>query len=109
MPFWCGCSAGKKQPRTSRLVMTGRAEPAERDLQGNVLMNADLHQAVEAALASKRIGQPVFVRYLLYGNDPHRLERAIPILGRWLGQALECRHRTGESTGQISLSLLAAD
>src|SRR5437870_3257430 len=54
------------------------------------------HRAVAATLANGRIGQPVFVRYLLYTHDPASMsEQAEDIahtLNEWFGQPLECRH-----------------
>jgi predicted dehydrogenase len=50
---------------------------------------ADLHAAVQSAIACGRIGQPVFVRYHLNGllADPSALLRDIaPTVGEWVGQ-----------------------
>jgi predicted dehydrogenase len=72
---------------------------------------ADLHRAVEAALASKRLGQPVFVRYLWHGFDkPNevapRLAVLVDTVRRWLGQTPERIYATGGlTTGQVSLTL----
>ncbi len=72
---------------------------------------ADLHRGVEATLASKRLGQPVFVRYLWHGFDrPNevvpRLAVLVDAVGRWLGQSLERVYATGGLTaGQVSLTL----
>src|SRR5437764_8141409 len=54
---------------------------------------ADLHQTVEAALASGRLGTPVFVRYLLLVPDrqeprPARLAQLAETVSGWIGQAL---------------------
>jgi hypothetical protein len=72
---------------------------------------ADLHRAVQAALASKRLGTPVFVRYTLHGPD--RAEAVIPRLTQvagvvcgWLGQPLERVYAVGSpADGQVSLTL----
>src|SRR5262249_38912355 len=72
---------------------------------------ADLHRAVQATLASKRLGRPVFVRYLLHGPD--RATAALPRLAQltaavrdWIGQSLERVHAVGSpKAGQVSLTL----
>jgi hypothetical protein len=72
---------------------------------------ADLHRAVQATIASKRIGQPVFVRYLLQGLDQAdailaRLVQAAGTVRDWLGQPLERVYATGAAaTGQFALTL----
>ncbi len=53
----------------------------------------DLHRAVETALASGRLGTPVFVRYLLLVPDPPdavttRLAQLAATANGWLGQPL---------------------
>ena len=58
---------------------------------------ADLHPAVAATLAAKRIGQPVFVRCLVYtGRTSTNLSLQLDeIAGRlrdWFGQSFECCH-----------------
>lgn len=55
---------------------------------------ADLHQAVQATLASQRLGKPVFVRYLWQGQevpggalaDMPKLAQLTGMIGEWLGQ-----------------------
>ncbi|HYT89865.1 MAG TPA: hypothetical protein VEL76_14240 [Gemmataceae bacterium] len=72
---------------------------------------ADLHRAVQTTLASKRLGQAVFVRYLLHGPD--RATVALPRLAQltaavrdWIGQTLERVHALGSpKAGQVSLTL----
>ncbi len=59
------------------------------------MTTTDLHRAVENTLASKRLGTPVFVRYLYHdaaGNAPAvtaRLARTSATIRAWLGQPLE--------------------
>src|SRR5687767_5624140 len=55
---------------------------------------AQLHQGVRAALTSKRIGNPVFVRYHLQGvlaaegRDPHgAVAKVAAVVGEWIGQS----------------------
>jgi hypothetical protein len=53
---------------------------------------ADLHRAVQAALASKRLGTLVFVRYLFHSQAkavPARLTQAVMKVRDWFGQPLE--------------------
>jgi hypothetical protein len=72
---------------------------------------ADLHRAVQFTLATKRLGRPVFVRYLLCSRD--RADAALPRLAQltaavrdWLGQSLERVHAAGTPRGgQVSLTL----
>ncbi len=57
-------------------------------------MGADLHRAVQAALASKRLGTPVFVRYLFHYQGAAavvltRLTLTVMTLRDWFGQPLE--------------------
>src|SRR6266545_3788546 len=72
---------------------------------------ADLHRAVQTTLASKRLGRPVFVRYLLHGPDrptaaPARLTQLTAVVRDWLGQPLERIHAAGTPKGgQVSLTL----
>jgi hypothetical protein len=71
---------------------------------------AELHRAVLAAIAGKRLGKPVFVRYLLSGPDKSpaaaRLARIVAAVRGWLGQALDTIHAVGSpTTGQVSLAL----
>lgn len=69
---------------------------------------ADLHRAVAATLATRRIGQPVFVRYLLHtgegtANPAVFAEHIGATLREWFGQSFECRHTSGsEQTGPVS-------
>lgn len=72
---------------------------------------ADLHHAVQAALASKRLGQPVFVRCTLQGTD--KAEAVVPRLARltamvrdWMGQPLDRVYAVGSvAEGQVALTL----
>jgi hypothetical protein len=72
---------------------------------------ADLHRAVQATLASKRLGTPVFVRYLFFGTLPAdavlpRLALLTATVGDWLGQPLERIYAIGSlKSGQVSLTL----
>ncbi len=72
---------------------------------------ADLHRAVQSTLASKRLGRPVFVRYLLCSQDqagsvPARLTQLVASVRDWLDQQLERVHATGApKSGQVSLTL----
>jgi hypothetical protein len=72
---------------------------------------ADFHRAVQGTIASKRIGKPVFVRYLVQGADktdavPARLARITETVQDWLGQPLERVYAVGTSAGgQVSLTV----
>lgn len=72
---------------------------------------ADLHRTVQTTLASKRLGTPVFVRYLFHGagKAPEivaRLARIVATVRGWLGQPLERIHAQGNVAGpQIALTL----
>jgi hypothetical protein len=73
---------------------------------------ADLHRAIAATLASKRLGQPVFVRYLLVGLDKPeavvpRLAQAAAVVRDWVAQPLDRIHAVGSGdSGQVALTLL---
>ena len=72
---------------------------------------ADLHRAVQAALAGKRLGRPVFVRYLLHGPEKPeavlpRLTQLAAVVRDWLAQPLERVYAVGSpAAGQVSLTL----
>lgn len=72
---------------------------------------ADLHRAVGTTLASKRLGKPVFVRYLVQGlvkpeNLPARLAQATAVVQEWLGQPLASIYAVGSvASGQVALTL----
>jgi hypothetical protein len=72
---------------------------------------ADLQRAVAATLASKRLGQPVFVRLLLHGLDkaeavPAKLAHAAAAARDWLGQPLTRLYAVGNpAQGQVALTL----
>jgi predicted dehydrogenase len=71
---------------------------------------ADLHETVRAALASRRLGKPVFVRYHWQAPDRASL---LPQLARmtaaardWLGQAIAHIYAAGSvENGSVSLTL----
>jgi hypothetical protein len=72
---------------------------------------AELHQAVRTTLASQRLGQPVFVRYLV--QDLYEAETVAPRLAQitaivrdWLRQPLERLYAIGTpANGQVALTL----
>jgi hypothetical protein len=72
---------------------------------------ADLHRAVQATVAGKRLGRPVFVRYLFQSEDKPeavlpRLAQATAAVRDWLGQPLERVYALGAAAGgQVSLTL----
>jgi hypothetical protein len=72
---------------------------------------ADLHRAIAATLAGKRLGKPVFVRYLFHGTEDAqaivpRLVQLTAVVREWLGQSLERIHATGSTaSGQVALTL----
>ncbi len=71
----------------------------------------DLHRAVQDTLAGNRLGQPVFVRYLLHNLDnPEtivpRLAQLTATVRDWLGQPLDRLYAIGAiERGQVSLTL----
>jgi len=72
---------------------------------------ADLHRTVQTTLASKRLGTPVFVRYLFHaGGEPPaimaRLAKTVATVREWLGQPLERIHAQGTvAQRQVALTL----
>ena len=72
---------------------------------------ADLHRTVQTTLASKRLGTPVFVRYVFHGTGKApeiitRLARTVATVRGWLGQPLERMYAQGNVAGrQIALTL----
>ena len=76
---------------------------------------ADLHRTVQATLASKRIGTPVFVRYLLNGvlegegaPNLRALAQVVAGVGDWLGQPADRLYSLfsgQDGQGQCSLTL----
>ena len=72
---------------------------------------ADLHRTVQTTLASKRLGTPVFVRYLLHGagKAPEvvaRLARIVAKVRDWVGQPLDRIYGQGSVAGRhITLTL----
>lgn len=71
----------------------------------------DLHRSVQATLTSKRLGTPVFVRYLFHGTGKApqimaRLAKSVAAVRDWLGQPLERVHAHGSVAGRhIALTL----
>src|SRR5947209_11978672 len=71
----------------------------------------DLHRAVQSTLASKRLGRPVFVRYLLHSQDKPdaalpRLAHLTAAVREWVGQPLERVYAVGTPKGgQVTLTL----
>ncbi len=72
---------------------------------------ADLHRTVQTTLASKRLGIPVFVRYLLRSPEktettPARLAWLAGIVRDWLGQPLERVYVQGQvKNGHLDVTL----
>lgn len=71
---------------------------------------ADVQRTVQAAIASKRLGKPVFVRLTWQGLDKPeamvaRLARSVAIVQQWLGQSLEQVYALGAADGQVALTL----
>jgi hypothetical protein len=72
---------------------------------------ADLHRTVQTALASKRLGTPVFVRYLLQTQDKpaaavSRLAQVIGVVRDWLGQPVERVYAVGPAkSGHVTLTI----
>jgi len=52
----------------------------------------ELHRAVQTVLADHRLGQPVFVRYHIWGPGPpeEAVVRLAAVVRSWLGQDLSC-------------------
>jgi predicted dehydrogenase len=76
-----------------------------------MLTLANLHRAVQNTLASRRLGQPVFVRYTLQGSDKGaalvaKLVQAAAAVRDWLGQPLERVFAAGSAEGgHVALTL----
>jgi hypothetical protein len=76
---------------------------------------ADLHRTIQATLASKRLGQAVFVRYTIQGLDKAetvlpRLAQAAATIKDWLGQPLTRVYAVGSvESGQVALTLSFRD
>jgi hypothetical protein len=72
---------------------------------------ADLHRAVTSTLAGNRIGQPVFVRYLLHQPEPSEsvvdhLAQLSATVHDWIAQPLDRVYALGSlESGHVSLSL----
>jgi len=72
---------------------------------------ADFHRAVDATLAAKRLGTPVFVRYLLQSQDkangvPARLAQIAGTVRDWLSQIPERIYALGAAkNGHVTLLL----
>jgi hypothetical protein len=75
------------------------------------MSTADLHRAVQTTLASKRVGRPVFVRYLLQSLDKPdtivpRLSQATATVRDWIGQPLGRLYAVGTvESGQVALTI----
>ena len=75
------------------------------------MTTADLHRTVQTTLTSKRLGTPVFVRYLFHAPGDAaatmaRLTRIVAKVREWLGQPLERIHAQGSvATRHIALTL----
>lgn len=71
----------------------------------------DLHRAVQSTLASKRLGRPVFVRYLVQSLEQSEaavgsLTLALAAVREWLEQPLARLYATGSlASGQIALTV----
>lgn len=78
-------------------------------------MSDNLHNAVQATIAGKRCGTPVFVRYLLQGTDKAeamlaKLAQVSATVRQWLSQPLVRLHAVGSTdSGQVSLTLQFRD
>lgn len=72
---------------------------------------AELHRAVQTTLAGKRLGNPVFVRYLLFSQDRpaavlQGLAQQASLVQGWMNQPIERITSTGTvKGGQVSLLL----
>jgi hypothetical protein len=72
---------------------------------------ADLHRAVQKTLASGRLGQPVFLRYLVRGSEGgeairERMAQCIALAREWLHQSLVSVYAVGSPEScQVSLTL----
>jgi hypothetical protein len=72
----------------------------------------DLHLAIQSAIASKRLGQPVFARYVLHGPPSAdgivpRLARTMACVRGWMAQPLDRVYALGSvESGHITLTLL---
>src|SRR5262249_45389856 len=67
---------------------------------------ADLHRAVESTLNGKRLGTPLFARYLIRTQDkasavPARLALLTASVRDWLGQAPERIYALGSAKGGL--------
>jgi hypothetical protein len=73
------------------------------------MTHAELIRSVQAALASKRLGTPVFIRLLLHGGGNGvlaRLTSATMTVRDWIGQPLERLYAVGRlKDAQVSLTL----
>jgi hypothetical protein len=76
---------------------------------------ADLHRSVQTAIASKRVGRPVFVRYTFQGLEQPdavvpKLANAAAAVREWIGQPLERVQAVGNvESGQVALTLQFRD
>jgi hypothetical protein len=74
---------------------------------------AELHRAVAATIASKRLGTIVFVRYTIQDQDADsartRLAQAVAAVRDWVGQKLDRLHASPRAPGQVALTLQFAE
>jgi hypothetical protein len=76
-----------------------------------MLSLTDLHQVVVTTLGSRRLGQPVFVRYLLQTSEPGDtllscLAQLTSLVVDWLGQPLDRLYALGSvKNGHVCLTL----
>lgn len=96
-----GCAAG------AGLVGSADGDPPTAAV---ALDLADLDRAVQAVLASKRLGQPVFARLTWRGagKAAEQLARLAALACGWLGQEPLRLHAVGGEAGPASLTLLFA-
>src|SRR5262245_14236437 len=77
----------------------------------SIMRLADLHRAVQTTLSSKRLGTPVFARYLLQTPDKpaavaNRLAQIAAVVRDWLGQPVERIYALGSTkNGQVTLTV----
>jgi hypothetical protein len=67
---------------------------------------ADLHASVETTLASKRLGTPLFVRYLFQSQDKNgvilaRLTQVAGTIRDWMGQPIERVYAQGQVKSRL--------
>lgn len=74
---------------------------------------AELHRAVAATVASKRLGTIVFVRCTLQNENTDaartRLAQVTAAVRDWIGQKLDRLHASTNANGQVALTLQFAE